>query len=195
MHSKSPPGILISENYWQRRFGGDPALVGKTVKLNGIAFSIIGITPRDFMGSNLNVPNFWLPLRDQPLLHPGSDVLGNRENPCCRLYGRLGRDIRLSEAQAEMNLLAKQLRALHAPHSDAGKPMTIQLYPGSPFGRDVDTGLKFAIVLIMCAVGMVLLIACANLASLQLARSAARQKRRASAFPSGRAGAGSSGNC
>jgi ABC-type antimicrobial peptide transport system permease subunit len=75
-----------------------------------------------------------------------------------------------------MNLLAEQLRPLHKPRSDNSKPMSIRLAPGSPYGRDLDTGLRFAVVLIMLAVGMVLLIACANLAGLQLARSAARQK-------------------
>jgi len=173
---KDAPIALISWNYWQRRFESDPAVVGKTIKMNGAAFTIIGVTPRDFMGTNINVPDFWLPLREQGLLHPDSTLVKDRENACCRLYGRLQRETTLSEAQAEMNLLAEQLRVLHAPHSEGLKPKTIQIYPGSPLGREIDNGLNFAIALIMCAVGMVLLIACANLASLQLARSAARQK-------------------
>ncbi len=174
-HDATSPGVLISENYWQRRFRGDPAVLGRSIKLNGAPFTVIGITPRDFMGTNLNVPNFWIPLRKQELLRPGGNILHDRENACCRIYGRLAPGTRLGEAQAEMNLLAEQLRSQHAPHSDASKPVTIQLYPGSPFGRDLEAGLQFAIALIMCAVGMVLLIACANLASLQLARAAARQ--------------------
>ena len=170
------PVALISGNYWERRFDGDPEIIGKTIKMNGAAFTIIGITPRDFMGTNINVPDFWLPLREQPSLHAGSSILTDRENACCRMYGRLRRGITLSEAQAEMNILAEHQRVLHAPHSDDAQTKTIQIYPGSPFGREIDSGLSFAIALIMCAVGMVLLIACANLASLQLARSAARQK-------------------
>lgn len=172
---KTVPSVMISENYWRRKFGGDPALIGKSIKLNGVAFTVVGITARDFMGTNLSVPNFWVPLRQQDMLHPGRDILHDREDACCRLYGRLRPGAQLSEAQAEMNLLAEQLRPLHAPHSDFSKPMMLELYPGSPFGRDLDVNLKFAVALILCAVGMVLLIACANLASLQLARSAARQ--------------------
>jgi predicted permease len=173
---KDTPVALISWNYWQRRFGSGSEIIGKTIRMNGAAFTIIGITPRDFMGTNLNVPDFWLPLREQPRLHAGSTMLEDRENTCCRLYGRLKRGTTMSEAQAEMNILADGLRVLHAPHSDGARPKTIQIYPGSPFGRDIDSGLAFAVALIMCAVGMVLLIACANLAGLQLARSAARQK-------------------
>jgi predicted permease len=173
---KDAPVALISWNYWQRRFVSDPAVVGETIKMNGAAFSIIGITPRDFMGTYINVPDFWLPIREQAVLHTGSTMLQDRENTCCRLYGRLQRGTSLSEAQAEMNILVEQQRVLHAPHSEGIKPRTIQIFPGSPFGREIDGELSFAVALIMCAVGMVLLIACANLAGLQLARSAARQK-------------------
>src|SRR6185312_15412048 len=54
------PSVLISENYWQRRFAADPLVLGKTVRLNGAAFTIIGITPKDFVGTSIGVPNFWL---------------------------------------------------------------------------------------------------------------------------------------
>jgi hypothetical protein len=67
-----------------------------------------------------------------------------------------------------MTLLADHLRTLHDPHSELGKPATAQIWPGSPFPRKLDSGLKFAILLIMIAVGMVLVIACTNVASLQL---------------------------
>ena len=139
-HDAPLAGVLISENYWQRRFRGDPTLLGRSIKLNGAAFTVIGITPRDFMGTNLNVPNFWMTIRQQELLHPGSDIIHDRENACCRLYGRLAPGTWLSEAQAEMNLLAEQLRSQHAPHSDASKPVTIQLYPGSPFDAILQAG-------------------------------------------------------
>ena len=60
------PAILISENFWQRRFAGDPSILGKSVKLNGAPFTIIGITPHDFVGTIINVPNVWLPMRIWP---------------------------------------------------------------------------------------------------------------------------------
>ncbi len=170
------PVVLISENYWQRRLGADPAVLGKSIKLNGAAFTIVGITPRDFMGTDVNVPSFWVPMHEQILLHPGSDLLRDRENQSCRVFGRLADGVSLSQAQAEMNVVAEEVRKLHAPNSAGSRPGTISLFPGSPFGRDLESGLNFVVAVIMCAVGMVLVIACANVASLQLARSAARQK-------------------
>jgi predicted permease len=172
------PTALISENYWKKRFGGDPALLGKTIRLKGVAFTVVGITPRDFVGTGTDVPDFWLPLSLEPLLHPDGHLLRDRENQCCRLFARLAPGVSIDQAQAEMNLLVDQLRTLHDPHSDWGRPATAFLWPGSPFPLPLSRlsgGLKYAVLLIMIAVGMVLVIACANVASLQLARATSRQ--------------------
>jgi putative ABC transport system permease protein len=173
------PVMLISSNFWQRRFAGDPTVLGKSLKLNGVAFTIIGITPPDFAGTSINVPNIWLPMRLWPLVSKPSNMLHDREDAFCALYGRLAPGVSLLEAQAEMTLLASRLRTLHAPHSEGSRPSTISLTPGShirPFSPRYDPGLASALLLILGAVGLVLLIACANVGSLQLARSAARQK-------------------
>jgi len=172
------PAVLISENYWQKRFAGDPALLGKTLRLNGVAFTVVGITPRDFVGTGIDVPGFWLPLSLELLLHPDSHLPRDRENHCYQLHARLAPGVRIDQAQAEMTVLAGQLSTLHDPHSDWGKPATALLWPGSPFPlpfKQLAGGLKYAVLLIMVAVGMVLVIACANVASLQLARAASRQ--------------------
>jgi predicted permease len=171
------PVALISENYWQTRFAGDPEILGKTVRLNGIAFIVVGITPHNFVGTNMEVPDFWLPLSVEPLVHPDDRWLHDRENLCCRLYGRLASGVSMEQAQTEMTLLADHVRTLHDPHTDLGKPATALLWPGSPLPRPIKLygGLRFAVQLIMAAVWLVLVIACANVASLQLARAASRQ--------------------
>jgi predicted permease len=169
------PSVMISENYWQRRFGGDPTVLGKSIRLNGAAFMIIGITPRDFVGTSVAAPDFWLPIPLDPLIHPADNIQRDRENLSCRMYARLAPGVSMSQAQSEMTLLADQLRKMHDPHSEQAKPSIAQVWPGSPFPRKLDAGLKFAILLIMIGVGMVLVIACANVASLQLARAASRQ--------------------
>jgi len=173
------PAVLISENYWQRRFRADPNLLGKTLNLNSAAFTLIGITPHDFMGTNENVPDLWLPIRLNNLVNHGSGFFHDREEICCRLYGRLAQAVTIGAAQAEMNILADQTRSLHLPHSDGSKPVTISLFPGSPFGVAQDSDqriIMWGFRLILLAVGLVLLISCANVAGLQLARSAARQR-------------------
>ncbi len=173
------PAVLISENYWKRRFNGNIKILGKPIKLNGVSFDVMGVTPHDFLGTNVNVPDFWLPMGLRHLVYKGADPLQNREDFCCALYGRLGSGISLSEAQGQMALLADRLRSLHAPHSEGSEPVKIKLTPGShfrPITVSSDPGLAFAALLIMSAVGLVLLIACANVASLQLSRAAARQR-------------------
>jgi predicted permease len=169
------PSVLISESYWQKRFARDPSILGKVVRLNGVPFTIIGITPHDFVGTSVAAPDFWFPLSLVPLIHPDGNWLRDRENQWCRLFGRLAPGVGIGQAQAEMTAFANHVRTLHDPHSDLSKPVTALLSPGSPFPRDLDSGLKLSILFIMVAVGMVLVIACANVAGLQLARAASRQ--------------------
>jgi MacB-like periplasmic core domain len=83
------PSVLISENYWQRRFAGDPAVLGRSIRLNSAAFTIIGITPHNFVGTSVAVPDLWLPLSLDRLVHPERNLLHDREDLCCRVFGRL----------------------------------------------------------------------------------------------------------
>jgi predicted permease len=169
------PSVLISENYWQKRFGSDPAVLGKTIRLNGVSFTILGITPHDFVGTSIGVPDFWLPLTLEPLVHPDSNPLHDRENQRLRMFGRLARSVEMREAQAEMTLLASRIRSLHDPNSELSRPASALVLPGSPLPGRLPGTLKFTVLLIMIAAGMVLVIACANVASLQLARATTRQ--------------------
>jgi predicted permease len=169
------PSVLISENYWQKRFGSDPAVLGKTIRLNGASFTILGITPHDFVGTSIGVPDFWLPLTLEPLVHPDSNPLHDRENQRLRMFGRLARGVEMREAQAEMTLLASRIRSLHDPNSELSRPASALVLPGSPLPGRLPGAIKFTVLLIMIAAGMVLVIACANVASLQLARATTRQ--------------------
>jgi len=171
----SSPSVMISENYRKRRFGSEPEILGKSIRLNGLTVTIIGVTPHNFVGTDITAPDFWVPMSLESLLHPDANPLHDRENQFCRIFGRLAPGVTMMSAQAEVESLADHLRSLHDPHSDLSKPLTAQVWPGSPFGRKPDASLRFAILLIMIAVGMVLVIACANVASLQLARAVARQ--------------------
>jgi len=146
------------------------------VHINGAAFTIVGITPRDFVGVNIVAPDFWIPLRLEPLVHPAHNWLEDREYSCCQLFARLADSVNARQAQAEMNAVAGRLRAQHDPRSDASKPVSVLVWRGSPFPLPLNRygGLEFAIALIMCAAGLVLAVACANVGSLQLARARKR---------------------
>jgi predicted permease len=167
--------VLISENYWQKRFGGDPGIIGKAIRLNGAAVTIIGITPRDFVGTSIGVPDFWVPLSLQPVLHPGDRALRDIDSLCCLLFGRLAPDTNLAQVHTEMSAIAARQAKLHKLKDPKDEIKEILITPGSPFPADLDRNLRFAVFLIMVATAMVLVIACANVASLQLARAASRQ--------------------
>jgi len=171
------PAVLISENFWQRRFAGDPAMLGKIIRLNGAAVTIAGITPHDFTGTGMEVPDFWLPISLEPLVHADDHWLSDRENQRYRLFGRLAPGADIGRAQAEMTTLADRLRTLHDPRSVLSKPAIALIWPGSPLPLPLKLyrGLTFAILLIMFAAGMVLVVACANVGSLQLAHARSRQ--------------------
>jgi predicted permease len=170
------PVVLISENYWQKRFGGAPAVVGRTVFLNSVGVVIAGITPHDFCGTSVGAPAFWAPVDIEPLLHADEQFLRDREAQRYRLFGRLAPHASVAQAQAELSAALDGLRALHDPRSDAAKPATALVWRGSPFPLPLGEyrGLTLSIALIMAAAGLVLMVACANVASLQLARMRAR---------------------
>lgn len=170
------PAVLISENYWRKRFSGDPAIVGRTVYLNAIAVIIAGVTPHDFCGTGVGAPSFWAPIGLEPLFHSDDRWPSDRETAHYRLFGRLVRHATIAQAQAELNAAIDGLRTLHDPRSDAAKPSTALVWPGSPFPLPLREygGLTLTIALIMAAAAMVLVVACANVASLQLARSRSR---------------------
>jgi predicted permease len=168
------PAVLISENYWHDRFAATPDIVGKIIRLNGAPFAIAGVTPSNFTGTSIAVPNFWLPLSLYRTVHADDRRLRDREYPCCRIFGRLAPGVTMREAQAEATVLASQVRALHEPTSELSRPTSVVISPGSPL-PGINSTLRLTIALIVTATMMVLLIACANAAGLQLARTTARQ--------------------
>ncbi|MDA0206566.1 MAG: ABC transporter permease [Acidobacteria bacterium] len=172
---QAQPSVLISENYWQRRFGGDPEIIGKTIRLNNVAVTVIGVTPHDFRGADFGAPPFWAPISIDPLFNRDDQWLNQRENQRYRLHGRLAHGVSMAQAQAEMNPIANQLRALHDPESISAEPASALVLPGSPLLPQPNNGMEVVIALIMFAAALVLAVACANVGSLQLARARSRQ--------------------
>ncbi len=167
------PLAVITYNCWQRRFAGDPDIAGKKVKVNGLDFTVLGVTPAGFIGTELIfTPEVFVPLTMVKQIE-GFDWTDERRNGNGFGIGRLKPGVSMKTAEAAINAITAQLGREY-PDADAG--ISIVLSPPGMAGtyfRGAITG--FSAVLMVVA-GMVLLIACVNLAGLLLARAADRRK-------------------
>ena len=170
------PVVVLSYASWQARFGGDPSVIGKTAKIAGMNYTVLGIMPAGFSGSELFfVPEFWIPLSMETQIE-GRSTLDARLNHHFFMNGRLRPGVSIQQAEASLDANAAQLGREY-PRENAGMHIRLSR-PGlaGNFLRGPVVG--FAAVLAAIA-GLVLLIACANLASLLLARAADRRKETA----------------
>src|SRR5262247_3243794 len=164
---------VLTYDSWQKRFAGDSQVIGKTVIVNGRNFTIIGVAPQGFYGSEIIYrPEIWFPTMMQEQIE-GWSALEARGETTFFTQGRLKPGVTMSQAEAELKNIAAQL-AGEFPNENEG--MTVTLSPAGLLGawmRGPITG--FAVVL-MAVVGLVLLLACTNLANLLLARATERRK-------------------
>ncbi|HEX2855666.1 MAG TPA: ABC transporter permease [Opitutaceae bacterium] len=157
------PTVVIRESYWQRRFGGRDSAVGETVQLNGVTHTIIGVMPESVQWPTQT--EVWVPL-GLSVDHPSYQNRGN--HPGLYAVGRLKPGVTLEAARADLRAVADQL-AREYPASNAGQSVAVQSLPDRAFGSVAPI-----LYLLLGAAAFVLLIACANVANLQLARAQAR---------------------
>ena len=168
------PVVVISYECWQRRFGGDSNLVGTDVLLNNHPFKVIGIAPPAFKGTELiYTAEMWVPASMIEWAEPGATWLDNRDSGNFFLAGRLKQGIGAAQAEASLNLFANQL-ATQYPDTNEGQ--TIKVGPAGFILPDIRGAVVSFTWILMVAVGLVLLVTCANLASLLLARAADRRR-------------------
>ena len=176
------PAAVISHPYWKQKLNGDPQIVGKNVLLNGTAFTIVGVMPEEFFGIRVRrSPDYWLPLSFQPQVELRKSILDDPNTYALNMIGRLKPGIQMTQAKANVN---DQLRQFLTEQSGSQlndeRRLAIQgIYVDLASGERGLSGLRFfyskALRMLMVIVGLVLLIACANVGNLLLSRAAARQ--------------------
>jgi len=157
---EGPQVVVLSHGYWQRRLGGDPDIVGTAMTIDGQPFEIVGVLPADFRFSDQ--VELWMPMRR------GDGWTDGRGNNNFRLLGRLADDVTMEEAQSQMDVLAAHIAEAYP---DSKRDWGIRL---RPLHEVMFGDLRPAMMVLMGAVGLFLLIACANLSSLFLARVTSR---------------------
>jgi predicted permease len=189
----APPAAVMNYHTWETHFGGDPSVIGSTFTINTLAYTLVGVAPPGFYGDTLrsDPPDFWLPLATEPALDPQSSILNRADFEWLYLIGRLKPGDEATAAQSRLTVeLQRWLwqkgwdSATPQQRNDAGlvaearKEIAAQHVHLTPAGGGVDelkedysAGLR----LLMTIAGLVLLIACANIANMLLARGAATQ--------------------
>jgi predicted permease len=171
------PLIVLSYNYWQKRFGGDPNIAGQTVQVNNHAFTIIGVAPEKYVGAYYFIkPDFYIPISTLGLLDPTqADVLTRRSAAFLRVLGYLNPGVTPAQAMAAAQPIDQRL-AQDFP--DSHKGLSLLVLPELSARPEPGLGgfMSTAVIVFMLLVGLVLLIACANVANLILARANGRRK-------------------
>ena len=177
------PVTVVSYDYWQREFGGTSPIVGSTIRVGQGIFQIVGIAPPGFRGIVVGSDvDFWFPISMQQQVLPGRDYLQPRDTLWLQVMARLAPGISRKKAEAGINTTFQQTLRDWAPALPTARERRdmlnekIELRPGSHGASELRGEFSDPLILLMTMVGVVLLIACANIANLMLARASGRER-------------------
>jgi len=170
--------MMLSHGYWQREYGGDPGIVGRTIRLNGHGYTVVGVAPQDYPGTVQGVPvDFMVPITMVQQIQQGTgNPLTSRDNQSYFVKGRLRPGVTLEGAQVVLAGVAATLRETYPETWDETRDFLAMPTKDVVMNPAFDKILISSAVMALVLVGVVLLIACANLASFLLARGTDRKK-------------------
>jgi putative ABC transport system permease protein len=184
------PVMVLSDHLWRTRFNSDSNIIGKKIPLNGIAFTVVGVTPKDFIGTEVGLNReLWVPLAMYPTLNPPDTIRAvnpirnqfeDRNNHSLAVFARLKPGVTLEQADNDLTTVARSVAETYSGKVSAETLRSVQLLrmSGGMDPRDQQEALPLAGI-VMVVVAIVLLIACLNIASLLVARAAIRQRETA----------------
>ncbi|SPE37344.1 conserved membrane hypothetical protein [Candidatus Sulfopaludibacter sp. SbA3] len=184
---KGHPSVVLSYQYWATRFASDPSVVGQKILINNYPMTIVGVSAPGFLGLDpSNSPQIRVPIQMKPLMTPGWDEIGFRRSQWIQIFARMKPGFTVQSAQASLQplfiqilheeLAMPQMRDTSHYNRDRFLARHVLMEPAASGYSQLRQSYSVALVVLMCMVGLVLLIACFNVANLLIARAVARQK-------------------